>query len=48
MKAVTELKRAEGPAGNSHAREGVVRDMNKLRAEGPALDLHVGSKFHVS
>jgi len=35
VKAATELERAEGPAGNSHAREGVARDMNKIEGRRP-------------
>jgi len=30
FRTVTELERAEGPAESSHAREGVVRDTDKM------------------
>ena len=35
IKDVTELERAEGPAVNSHARQGVVRDINKIEGRRP-------------
>src|SRR5688500_2761110 len=42
VKVVTEMERAKGPADNRHARQGVGRDTTRLRAEGPAHDLHFG------
>jgi len=45
IQSCNELKRAKGPADNSHARKGVVRVAYKMRAEGPALDLHFRPNF---
>ena len=43
--SVTELERAESPAEDSHARQGVGWDTDNMRAESPALDRRFGINF---